>query len=108
MSPGSGEGQRNDEDCSAVTFDADDGDELEGGISGTYTPTADDIGTCLGATASYTDPQGSDTATSELTVSDQPVEADDTNKAPAFPDQDMEADGDQTDQERTVEENTAR
>ena len=34
------------------------------------------------------------------------MEADDTNKAPAFPDQDMEADGDQTDQERTVAENT--
>ena len=58
-------------------------------------------------TASYTDPQGSDTAMSELTVSDQPVEEDDTNKAPAFPDQDMETDGDQTDQERTVAENTA-
>ena len=39
-------------------------------------------------------------------ASDEPVEADDTNKAPAFPDQDMEADGDQTDQERTVAENT--
>ena len=39
--------------------------------------------------------------------SDQPVEEDDTNKAPTFPDQDMEADGDQTDQERTVAENTA-
>ena len=92
----------------AVTFATDDDDDLEGGISGTYTPTADDIGKCLRATASYTDPQGSDTAMSELlTDSDQPVEEDDTNKAPAFPDQDMEADGDQTDQERTVEENTA-
>ena len=80
-------------------------DDLEGGISGTYTPTAEDIGKCLRATASYTDPQGSDTAMSVLTDSDQPVEEDDTNKAPTFPDQDMEADGDQTDQERTVEEN---
>ena len=35
------------------------------------------------------------------------MEEDDTNKAPAFPDQDTEADGDQTDQERTVAENTA-
>ena len=93
--------------CSSVTFATDDTDDLEGGISGTYTPTADDIGKCLGATARYTDPQGSDTAMSELTASDQPVEEDDTNKAPTFPDQDMEADGAQTDQERTVEENTA-
>ena len=85
----------------------DDADDLDGGISGTYTPTADDIGKCLRATASYTDPQGSDTAMSVLTDSDQPVEADDTNKGPEFPDQDMETDGDQTDQERTVAENTA-
>ena len=34
------------------------------------------------------------------------VEIDDTNKAPEFPDQDMETDGDQTDQERMVAENT--
>ena len=54
------------EDCSLVTFATDEADDLEGGISGTYTPTADDIGKCLGATASYTDPQGSDTAMSEL------------------------------------------
>ena len=39
--------------------------------------------------------------------SDKPVEADDTNKAPEFPDRDTETDGDQTDQERTVAENTA-
>ena len=97
------------EDCSEVsTFTPDAAaDDLEGGISGTYTPTSDDIGKCLRATASYTDPQGSDTAMSVLTDSDQPVEKDDTNKAPAFPDQDMETDGDQTDQERTVAENTA-
>ena len=96
-------------DCSAVSaFTPDnDADDLEGGISGTYTPTADDIDKCLRATASYTDPQGSDTAMSGLTNSDQPVEEDDTNKAPAFPDQDMETDGDQKDQERTVAENTA-
>ena len=92
--------------CSSVTFATDDADDLEGGISGTYTPTADDIGKCLRATASYTDRQGSDTAMSVPMDSDQPVEADDTNKAPSFPDQDMEADGDQTDQERTVAENT--
>ena len=33
--------------------------------------------------------------------------ADTRNKAPVFPVQDAEMDGDQTDQERTVEENTA-
>ena len=98
---------KSEADCSMGTFATDGTDDLEGGISGTYTPTALDIGKCLRATASYTDPQGSDTAMSGLTDSDQPVEEDDTNKAPAFPDQDMEADGDQTDQERTVAENTA-
>ena len=93
--------------CDSVTFATDDADDLEGGISGTYTPTADDVGKCLRATASYTDPQGSDTAMSVPMASDQRVEEDDTNKAPAFPDQDMETDGDQKDQERTVPENTA-
>ena len=39
-------------------------------------------------------------------VSANAVEIDDTNKAPEFPDQDMETDGDQTDQERMVAENT--
>ena len=33
--------------------------------------------------------------------------ADTRNKAPVFPDQDMETEGEQTDQERTVPENTA-
>ena len=94
------------ETCSSATFATDGTDDLKGGISGTYTPTSDDEGKCLRATASYTDPQGSDTAMSDLTDSDQQVEEDDTNKAPTFPDQDMETDGDQTDQERTVEENT--
>ena len=100
------EGANGTDDCSSVTFAADDTDDLEGGISGTYTPTADDVSKCLRATASYTDPQGSDTAMSELTASDQPVEEDDTNKAPAFPDLDTETDGDQKDQEKTVAENT--
>ena len=36
-------------DCSTViTFTPDaDADDLEGGISGTYTPTSDDVGKCL-------------------------------------------------------------
>ena len=94
-------------DCPSVSFAPDGTDDLEGGISGIYTPTAGDIGKCLRATAQYTDPQGSDTAMSALTAPDQqPVEKDDTNKAPEFPDQDMETDGDQTDQKRMVPENT--
>ena len=81
---------------------------IEGADSGTYTPTDDDNGKYLRATAtSYTDPQGSGhTATPEAVVTANGVEIDDTNKAPEFPDQDMETDGDQTDQERMVAENT--
>ena len=79
---------------------------IEGADSATYTPTADDAGDYLRATAtSYTDPQGSDQS-AEPVVSDNAVEMDDRNTAPEFPDQDMEADGDQTDQERMVAENT--
>ena len=81
---------------------------IEGADSATYTPTDDDEGMYLRATAtSYTDPQGSGhTEMPVLVVSDNMVEIDDTNKAPEFSDQDMETDGDQTDQERMVEENT--
>ena len=80
---------------------------IEGADSDTYTPTGDDAGMYLRATAtSYTDPQGSDQPEVPV-VSANAVETDDTNKAPEFPDQDMETDGDQTDQERMVAENTA-
>ena len=80
---------------------------IEGADSDSYTPTADDAGDYLRATAtSYTDPQGS--GQPEVTaVSGNAVEMDDTNKAPEFPDQDMETEGEQTDQERMVPENTA-
>ena len=75
---------------------------IEGADSATYTPTGDDEGNHLGATAmSYTDPQGSGQPAVSV-VSANMVEIDDTNKAPEFPDQDMETDGDQTDQERMV------
>ena len=80
---------------------------IMGADSATYTPTGDDDENMfLRATAtSYTDPQGS--GQPEVTVvSANAVEKDDTNKAPEFPDQDMETEGEQTDQERTVEENT--
>ena len=81
---------------------------IVGADSATYTPTADDADDYLRATAtSYTDPQGSgQTATPEAVVSNNAVETDDRNTAPEFPDQDMEADGDQTDQGRMVAENT--
>ncbi len=101
-----GKATNGNETCADVLFADDKTDDLEGGISGTYAPKATDVGKCLRATASYTDPQGPDTAMSVLTDSDQPVEEDDTNKAPAFPDQDLETDGDQTDKVRTVDENT--
>ena len=79
---------------------------IKGADSATYTPTADDAADYLRATAtSYTDPQGSG-QTAVLVVSTNAVEKDDTNKAPEFLDQDMETDGDQTDQERMVAENT--
>ena len=79
---------------------------IEGADSDTYTPTADDVGDHLRAMAtSYTDPQGSGQPAVSV-VSDNMVEIDDTNKAPEFPDQDMEMDGDQTDQERMVAEKT--
>ena len=90
-----------------------DPETIEGADSATYTPTADDVDvdvaniTYLRATAtSYTDPQGS--GQPEVTVvSGNAVEIDDTNKAPEFPDQDMETEGEQTDQDRMVAENTA-
>ena len=40
-----------------------------------------------------------------MMVTAQPVLADTRNKAPVFPDQDAEMDGDQTDQERSILEN---
>ena len=79
---------------------------IQGADSATYTPTADDAGDYLRATAmSYTDPQGSDQPKVSVASANM-VEMDDTNKAPEFPDQDMETDGDQTDQEKMVAENT--
>ena len=79
---------------------------IEGADSDTYTPVMDDDGKYLRATAtSYTDPQGSGQPAVSA-ASANAVEIDDTNRAPTFPDQDMEAEGDQTDQEREIAENT--
>ena len=63
----------------------------------------------LVAVALYTDgsPNGADAPKDfAMMVTAQPVLADTRNKAPVFPDQDDEMEGDQTDQERSVEENT--
>ena len=66
----------------------------------------DDNAMFLRATARYTDPEGSGkSATSDASAN--AVEIDDTNRAPTFPDQDMETEGDQTDLEREIAENTA-
>ena len=78
--------------------------------SATYTPTADDVGSYLRATASYTDGHsdgdGADKTANE--VSDHAVLADTSNKPPEFPDQDPDTDGDQSDQaSREIAENSA-
>ena len=78
--------------------------------SATYTPTADDVGSYLRATASYTDGHsdgdGADKTANE--VSDHAVEPDMSNKPPVFPDQDPDMDGDQSDQaSREIAENSA-
>ena len=95
-----------------------DGDECEdaasndcfikGATSATYTPVADDVGDTLVAVALYTDGRANAVADAKdfaMMVTAQSVLADTRNKAPVFPDQDMEMDGDQTDQERSVLEN---
>ena len=74
--------------------------------SETYTPTADDEGHYLRATATYVDGHGEDKTAHG--VSDNAVLADTSNKTPVFPDQDPDTDGDQSDDaDREVAENTA-
>ena len=78
--------------------------DIEDATSDTYTPTADDVGDTLTATAMYTDPQGAE-KTAEVESAN--VAADTRNKAPVFDDQDDEEDGIQnTEATRTVAENT--
>ena len=81
---------------------------IKGAASDTYTPVADDINDTLTAVAQYTD--GSPNEGDAKDIVGQPatnqVLADTRNKAPKFPDQDTEMEGDQTDQERSVAENT--
>ena len=70
-----------------------------------YTPVAADVGRMLCVRATYADAHGE--GKSAQATSANAVQADLGNKAPAFPDQDMDTEGDQTAQERTVLENTA-
>ena len=83
---------------------------IKDATSATYTPvetdaTAVDTGMYLKATATYTDPQGSDTA--EESSGSNAVQIDARNRPPKFPDQDDKTPGDQLDQEREVAENMA-
>ena len=82
--------------------------DIEGATAASYTPVMADDTMFLRATARYTDPEGS----GKMAMSDPTedgfsgVEIDDTNRAPEFPDLDDKMDGDQTDQEREIAENT--
>jgi len=80
--------------------------DIEDATSASYTPVADDIGDTLTATATYKDGAGTNVDTAPVNAL-RTVIADIRNKAPFFPDQDAETDGDQTDQERDVPENYA-
>ena len=89
---------------------------LDGAKSALYTPDADDVGEVLHAVATYKDNIDSDQDDTETGVqleetaraeSERPVETSDpANTAPAFPDQDLNTAGDQSDTAmRSVEEN---
>ena len=82
---------------------------IKGATSATYTPVAFDVENILVAVALYTDgsPNEADAPKDfAMMATAHMVLADTRNKAPVFPDQDMEMDGEQTDQERSVLENT--
>ena len=80
--------------------------DIKGATSSSYTPVMADDTEFLQATARYTDPEGSGKSkTSDASAN--AVEIDDTNRAAKFPDQDEDTEGDQTDQEREIAENTA-
>ena len=82
---------------------------IKDAASDTYTPVADDVGDTLVAVALYTDgsPNAIDTPKDfAMAVTAQQVLADTRNKAPFFPDLDPDMEGDQTDAERSIEENT--
>ena len=90
---------------SDVKWQWNNGTDIVGATSDTYTPTVDDLDQNLKATASYTDAEGPEkTAVGELTNT---VAADTRNKAPVFDDQDGDTEGTQnTEAERTIAENS--
>ena len=80
---------------------------IKGATSATYTPVAFDVNDTVVAVVLYTDGSPNDANAKDfaMMVTANNVLADTRNKAPVFPDQDTEMDGDQTDQERSIAEN---
>ena len=107
-----------------LVWDADGGEVITDASSAAYTPSAADENRCLRATVTYTDNIAGDGAdlvdndgepdndnmdgVAVAEVSERAVqESDPANTAPRFPDQDLNASGDQSDSvSRTVAENT--
>ncbi len=88
--------------------DADNNCFIKGATSATYTPVVADVQDTLVAVALYTDGSANDPADAKdfaMMVTANTVLADTRNKAPVFPDQDDEMEGEQTDQNRMVGEN---
>ena len=79
---------------------------IGGAASETYIPVNDDVQNTLSAVATYTDGKANEGDAKDVALQPtaQTVLADTRNKAPVFPDQDMEMEGDQTDQERSIAE----
>ena len=86
-----------------------DQNAIEDATSATYIPTADEVGDTLQVRAAYTDGKANtgDAKDSANEMTANPVLAATLNQAPVFPDQDIEMDGNQTAQERSVGENVA-
>ena len=82
---------------------------IKGATSATYTPVAFDVGDTVVAVALYTDDRPNEDDAEDfdfaMMVTANTVLADTRNKAPVFPDQDMEMEGRQTAQERMIGEN---
>ena len=102
-----------DGDCETV-FDSST--LITGASSAAYTAKQDDIGSCLIAQATYTDNIVTDTndddvddeAMAEVSTDAAVQDSDPANTAPLFPDQDLNTEGDQSDEtSRSVAENKA-
>ena len=113
-------------DCDSTSWTGGDAGVISGASSAAYTPAEADENRCLRATVTYTDNIPGDSVPDDQTdndgvsgndnmdgiavaeVSERAVqESDPANAAPRFPDQDLNASGDQSDStSRTVAENT--